>query len=361
MSGAAGPAACPPVAVIVLNYNGRQWIADCLAALTRQTYPAYRVIVIDNASTDGSAAIVRERFPTVTLIPFAENLGFGRAYNRAIAAVPEPLVALANHDTIPDPGWLAALVADLTRDPAIAACTSRIRFVDRPGLLNHAGATLTYAGTGWDRGFGQPDGEAFDAPGPTGCFSGAAALIRRDAFLAVGGFDDRFFAYCEDSDLSWRLWLAGYQLRYTPGAIARHVYGGSGGPRRSAFRIAHAQQNRILSFWKNAGLSRLPLAVAASIAFDLYRTYLYLREGRFDLIGSLIAGTWAAARQVPGAWADRRRIQRSRRRSDADLERLGVIATPAAAIREYLRLEAARRTPAGPPERAPADREAITP
>jgi len=206
-------------------------------------------------------------------------------------------------------------------------------------LLHHAGGTLTYAGTGWDIGYGAPDGPAFDIPRPAGAFSGAAALLRRDAFLRAGGFDPSFFAYCEDADLSWTFWQLGYRILYVPGAAVAHEYGASGGGRHSPFRVRHAQRNRLASMLKHVEGARLPQALLLSLAFDLFRLAAYGARGRWSLVAALLTGSAGALRDLPATWRDRRRLSRLRLVPNAELERLGVLASPAAAIREYLRLE----------------------
>src|SRR5262249_17038786 len=148
-----------------------------------------------------------------------------------------PYIALLNNDTIPDPGWLSGLVADLDSHQEAAIVGGRSVWPNHPELLNHAGGQLTILGAAFDRGYGMHDGPAFGTAGTVGCASGAGMLVRRDAFLSVNGFDEEYFAFFDDADLCWRMWLSGRTVRYQPAARLQHAYGGSsGGSRLSPFR-----------------------------------------------------------------------------------------------------------------------------
>lgn len=145
----------------------------------------------------------------------------------------------------------------------------KLLYLDRPNVLNHAGGGLTLLGSAYDIGFGQPDHNGNDGPRPVGCVTGAAMLLRRDAFLELGGFDDAYFAYFEDADLCWRWWLRGYELRYTPEARVLHAYGRSTGLGRLApLRIEHCQTNRLQNMFKNLELQTLLRVLPLSVVYD---------------------------------------------------------------------------------------------
>ncbi len=328
------------ITVIILNWNGRQTLARTLEAVMAQTYTPLRVTVVDNASTDGSPDLVAERYPSVELVRLPQNLGFGRAYNQAIAAASTGLVALLNNDAYPAPGWLAVLADALAADPRAAACTSRVVLAGA-GALQHTGGTLTYVGGAWDTAFGLPEAaEGGCAAGLVGAFSGAAALVRREAFVRAGGFDDRFFAYLEDVDLSWTFWRMGYRVLYAPQALVHHEYGHSGGGRFAGFRIRHAERNRIAMMVKHVDAIDLPLAVLCTLGFDLFRTVSYALRRQWGLIGALLAGTAEGLRDLPSSLTRRRALRRIATVSNRALRQTGVLVGPWSAAREYLRLEA---------------------
>lgn len=341
------------VAVLVLNYNGRQHLEPCFRALQAQTYRDFDAFLVDNASRDDSCQLVARRFPWVRVLLMPENLGLP-AYNRVIAALDHELVALLNNDTAVQPTWLAELVRALDDDPSAAAATSKILFMDDPSTINHAGGAITWLGLGYDIGFGQPDGPPFDCPRYVGAFCGGAALLRRRVFLDLGGFDDTYFAYFEDVDLSWRMALHSYRVLYVPSAVVHHKFGASFGPRGSLLRERLCERNRWATMIKNVGAHRLGPLLLASCAFHLLKLLEHLLLGRPAHARALLLGLHDAARALPHTLRQRRRIQRSRTITDHQLARDRTIVPLPDAVRERLRLGwAAYRTPSPlPPRRA---------
>jgi GT2 family glycosyltransferase len=327
------------VAVAVLNWNGRRWLEGCLSALLANTGIKFQAWLVDNGSTDDSLTLVEQRFPWVKVLPLGVNLGFGAAYNRAAHVIPAPLLVLLNNDTIVQPGWLAPLVEDVRAHPEAAVVGAKLLYIDRPGIVNHAGGRLTPLGAAFDEGFGCPDGPRFNQPGTVGCATGAAMIVRRAALLEIGGFDERYFAYFEDADLCWRFWLRGWTARYQPASRVLHAYGGSTGAGRfAAFRIRHCQTNRLQNMIKLLEARTLTWALPASVGYDALRIATALRAGRRGEAAAIVRGTRAFARLVPRLLPDRREIQRARVVSDADLVHIGALATLGQAAREWQRL-----------------------
>jgi GT2 family glycosyltransferase len=206
--------------------------------------------VIDNASTDESAAAVTATYPGVTLLGLDENVGFAAANNIGIAMLDDcELVALLNPDATADPAWLATLVAASEAHPEMAAFASMIERAGDAGLLDSAGDVYHVYGTAWPGRHGAPTRTALaeeEVFGP----SGAAALYRREWLVRIGGFDEEYFCYFEDVDLNLRLQVAGGRCLYVPGARVRHVGGASSGG-LSAFTIYHSQRNLVWTFVKS--------------------------------------------------------------------------------------------------------------
>jgi GT2 family glycosyltransferase len=329
----------PEVAVVVLNWNGRRWLEGCFSALLANTDIKFQAWLVDNGSTDDSLTLVEQRFPWVTILPLGVNLGFGAAYNRAARLISAPLMVLLNNDTLVQPGWLAALVDDIRAHPRAAVVGAKLLYIDRPTIVNHAGGRLTPLGAAYDEGFGCPDGPRFDHAGTVGCATGAAMIVRREALLEIGGFDERYFAYFEDADLCWRFWLRGWTARYQPASRVLHAYGGSTGTGRfAAFRISHCQTNRLQNMVKLLEARTLTWAVPASLAYDALRLATALRAGRHSEAAAIVRGTRAFVRLVPRLLPDRRKIQNTRVVSDADLVHVGAMATLGEGVREWRRL-----------------------
>jgi hypothetical protein len=228
----------PETTVLVVTWRARDLLAECLAGLRSQTVP-HRLLVVDNASTDGTAALL-ESFGEARVLRMPRNLGFAGGVAAGLAAVGTPYVALLNDDAVPEPGWLAALHA--TR-AGHAAVTSKMLLPS--GRVNNAGVVLRADGYGADRGLGSEDGPPYDRPAPVFGFSGGAALLSTPVLREVGGFPAPFFLYYEDTDVSWRLRLAGHTVSYAPGAVVRHAHSASADQTSALFSF-HNERNRLL-------------------------------------------------------------------------------------------------------------------
>ena len=207
-------------AVYIPNFNGAAVLPRTLQSLRGQS-ERLAVVVVDNGSSDGSAAAARSDFPEVTVLELGENLGFGPALNRAVAAHPAEAIVLLNSDVECEPGFCAALTGALDADAAMVA---GVLLQERePGLIDSAGIVADHTLMGFDYLHGEPVAAAASAPAPLGP-TGGAALYRREAFEAIGGFDERIFLYYEDLDLALRLAAHGGACRLAPDARALHAY-----------------------------------------------------------------------------------------------------------------------------------------
>ncbi|HEY6746443.1 MAG TPA: glycosyltransferase family 2 protein [Mycobacteriales bacterium] len=248
----------PETTVLVVTWRARDLLAECLTGLRSQTVP-HRLLVIDNASSDGTASLLAS-FPEARVLRMPRNLGFAGGVAAGLAAVGTPYVALLNDDAVPSPGWLAALLAAL---PGHAAVTSRMLLPS--GRLNNAGVVLRADGYGADRGLGAPDGPPYDEPAEVFGFSGGAALLSVPVLRDVGGFPARYFLYYEDTDVSWRLRLAGHAVGYAPGAVVRHAHSASADQTSALFSF-HNERNRLLTVVRCAPAS---FAVRQLLRFGL--------------------------------------------------------------------------------------------
>jgi len=240
------------VGVIVVNWNGGELLGECLKALLCQTMPPKRIVVVDNNSTDGSVNFLEDHFPNIDLIQLAENIGFAAANNLAIKEMADcEWCALVNPDAIVADTWLERLTEMTVRHPEYACFGSRMLAYEQQGVLDGAGDIYHVSGLAWRRGHGvQAQGRYI---GAEEVFSpcAAAALYRRDALLAVGGFDESFFTYYEDVDLGFRMRLMGLRCLYVPDAVVRHVGSATTGGRHSDFAVYHGHRNLVWTYFKN--------------------------------------------------------------------------------------------------------------
>ncbi|MBI2939503.1 MAG: glycosyltransferase family 2 protein [Chloroflexi bacterium] len=261
------PLSRPLVSVVVVNWNGRPHLERCLPALLAQTYRPVEVIVVDNGSSDGSASSVRRAFPGVQVREMAENLGFAAGSNEGIRCSRGTYVATLNNDTIPEPGWLAALVEAAESDPRVGLVASKMLFFDRPTIVNSAGICIDRAGIAWDRRGGQPD-DPHEPPASVFGPCAGAALYRRAMLDDVGLFDEEFFCYLEDVDLAWRARLAGWECRYAPGARVLHHHSATSGE-GSAFKRFHLGRNKVWLLAKNMDAVDLVRYLPIILGYDL--------------------------------------------------------------------------------------------
>jgi GT2 family glycosyltransferase len=333
----------PEVAVVVLNYNGRALLPDCLESLTQLRTPA-RWVVADNGSSDGSLEYVRQSFPGVIALDLGGNLGFAAGYNAAIALVDSPWLVLLNNDATLEPDWIEQLLCWAENRPQAAILGGKLLFHQsagsgQPSRLQSAGASFTDAGTAFEIGWGVEDHGQFDDPRMVGAIPGAAMLVRREVFLQLGGFDATYGAYLEDVDLCWRAWLMGHEVHYVPSAVAHHQYGASGGGRAAPYRIRLMQRNRLANMVKNLEKGSLVRGLGVSFAYDIYRVLEYLRSGQIDAIRALVSGTRAFAREFRGVTARRAQVQHTRLLRDRELRARGLLVPALSAFREYRRLQ----------------------
>lgn len=254
------PTSSPPhVAVVVLSWNGREETLAALSSLARVEYEPLSVIVVDNASEDGSADAVAAEFPGLTLIRNSENLGYAGGMNIGIAAARDlgaDAVLLLNNDVEVDPGFVGALVEEADRRADAAALCSKILFADRPDVIWYAGARFDprKGYNGRHTGFGERDGGEFEAVTETERACGAAMLIPRPALDGVGLLDERLFAYAEDTDWSLRARALGRSLLVVPASRIWHKVSSSSGGEGSPAALYYSVRNTLTVCERHAPL-----------------------------------------------------------------------------------------------------------
>jgi N-acetylglucosaminyl-diphospho-decaprenol L-rhamnosyltransferase len=334
----------PTITVVIVTWNGVHLLDACLAGLARQDLdPAlWEVLVVDNASTDGTAEHLAQRHPGVRVLRSPVNRGFAGGNHLALAAVTTDHAVLLNNDAVPEPGFLTALLRAATGPGAerVAAVTGKVLLLPRfrllapgsvadPGagdvltpsgvcrpdpagdldVVNSTGNEITRLGYGRDRGWLQVD-RGDEPPADVFAFCGAAVLLRMAALRDVGDFDEDFFLYYEDSDLSWRLRAAGWTVRYEPTAVVRHQHAASSDARSRLFRF-HDDRNRLLMLTKNAPAG---LAARAALRYPLTIASLTVHQGpRRAMTTTRCRALGSYLRLLPRMLRRRRQIARAAR------------------------------------------------
>lgn len=258
------------VHVIVLNYNGREHLKDCLQSLMSQTFRDFGVIVSDNGSTDDSVDFIKSNFPDIRVLESPKNYGFSKGNNLAINIAMQDdseYVALLNSDTEVDKGWLKELVDTIESDAKIGACASKMLMFDRRNIINSAGGAVNYVGHAWPIGLGEEDLGQFKKR-EINFACGGAFIVKTKILGDIGLFDEDYFLYGEDTDLSWRIRLAGYKLYFSPSSVVYHKYSASfSSTFENKDRFYFLERNRLTTILKNYSFKTLIL-ISPGIIFS---------------------------------------------------------------------------------------------
>ena len=320
--------------IIIPNYNGLSFMEPCFESLKEQTVRDFKVLVVDNGSTDGSVEWLKEhRVPSIFL---KENTGFSGAVNTGIRAADTPYVLLLNNDTRVEPGFVAAMERAMDQSPKIFSVSSRMIQMYHPELLDDAGDMYSILGWAYQRGVGrsvnlyQKSCRVFSA-------CAGAAIYRRAVFDEIGLFDELHFAYLEDIDVGWRAKLYGYDNVYCPDAAVYHVGSGTSGSRYNSFKVRLAARNCIYLNYKNMPGWQILLNAPFLLA-GIFVKYLFFVKNGFggDYVSGLKEGirTRKQCRRVPGLL----------KRFGAELKvQFEMICGTGLYVYEFLRRQAAKR------------------
>jgi hypothetical protein len=323
------------ISVIIVNWNRRGLLEACLKSLEQPQGAAFETIVVDNGSSDGSAAFVqayaqRSAYP-VKLIRNRENRGFCAANNQGIAAATGEFVALLNNDAEAGPHWLASLL-EAFADPSVGMAASKVLVYEDPRIIDKVGHLIYLDGQNRGRGAGQLDCGQYDQVEEVLWPDGCACMYRKAMLDEIGGFDEDFFAYADDAELGLRARIAGWRCLYMPQAVVRHHRASTLG-RRNPARLTLIERNRVLLaaklfpgslLWRNGAYYLARLASGAWAA-ALNRGEI----GRFSSPGgkmsallALLKGDCQALILLPRMLAKRRQLHRFRRLSPAQVASL---------------------------------------
>ena len=259
------------VTIVIPNYNGKHFMEPCLCSLSEQTYKDFHILVIDNASSDGSIEYMEENYPDIELIKLQKNYGFSKAVNIGIQHSRTPYVILLNNDTTVDTRYVEEMVKAIEKSPKIFSVSSKMIQMYHPELIDSAGDLYTLLGWGVCRGCGRPVSnytkydEIF-----TAC--AGAAIYRRSVFDEIGYFDVNHFAYLEDIDIGYRARIYGYYNMYCPTALVYHVGSGTSGSKYNSFKVKLAARNNLYLNYKNMPalqlvLNFIPLAIGYFVKY----------------------------------------------------------------------------------------------
>jgi GT2 family glycosyltransferase len=303
MEAAGGKRSRPSLAVIVVTYNSRADVQPLLDAVVPQLAPRDELIVVDNDSSDGTAAFIRDRAPRATVRNTGRNLGFAGAANVGVQMSGTDLVLLLNPDAVPQPGCLDRLAAAAIEQPAWG-CWQALVTLPGGSTINAAGGRVHFLGFGWAGAWGEPVA-THTVRMPIGFASGAALCVRRELWARLGGFDPHYFMYCEDLELGLRVHSAGWDVGIVPAAIVEHGYEFDKGTQKWFY----LERNRWATIIATYPGRLLILLLPALLAFELA---LWIVASRGGWAGAKRRATVAVLRDLRHNIRRRRRVQAER-------------------------------------------------
>jgi GT2 family glycosyltransferase len=327
------------VSVIVVNWNGKAYLGECLTSLRNQTFLDFDVIVVDNGSTDGSVEYLESQFPGFArILRNAENRGFSGGNNQGIKAARGQYIALLNNDAQADQEWLQELVKAAQAAPRAGMLASKIYLQGRPRIIDNVGHLIFRDGLNRGRGRLEEDHGQFNEKEEVLFPSGCAALYRREMLEEIGLFDEDFFAYGDDTDIGLKGRLAGWKCLYIPSAVVYHRYSQSSGS-YSPLKAFYVERNRV---W--ISVKYFPLSLLMKSPF--YTCWRFLLQGygaltgrgaagrfgreysRWELLRILVKAYISAFQGLPKMWKKRKEIRKLTRVDKEEIlewfERFGI-------------------------------------
>lgn len=269
------------IAIVIPNYNGIEYIANCLNSLQKQSVTDFDVIVVDNHSMDGSKELVLKEFPEVICVERDNNGGFSVAVNAGISKAKElgaEFVFLLNNDTVADAGLIEKLVQAIESDDNIFSVQAKMLSLKEPELIDDAGDFYTVLGWAYARGKGK-SAKKYQKRTRIFAACAGAAMYRMEYFDKIGLFDELHFAYLEDVDIGYRARLYGYDNMYEPDAIVYHAGSASSGSRYNEFKIRLAARNSVYLIYKNQTILQKILHFVPMLCGFLIKQFFFILKG----------------------------------------------------------------------------------
>lgn len=310
----------PLVSIVVLNWNGKHLLKPCFAALDKLMYSNLEIIVVDNGSTDGSVRFIKKNHPDYVLVENDKNYGFSGGVNAGIKVAKGDFIALLNNDAYPDPDWVEKILTAFDKDNRIGIVSPKMLKTRKEGdkyLIDSTGDFMSKWGATFPRGRDLIDKGQFDNPGEIFSACAGAATYKKEVFETIGLFDEDFFAYYEDVDISFRARLAGFKVYYEPSAIVYHQVGGSNN-KRSHFTRYMSIKNMGYLYYKNMPW---PLVIKYLPKFWFSQFYMLLAAIPAGALWEAIKANLELLIKLPKMFVKRHNIQKNRKVSSAQIEK----------------------------------------
>jgi GT2 family glycosyltransferase len=309
----------PKISVITVNYNGKRWLKDCLSSLSKQTYKNYEIILVDNGSTDGSAAYVKSNFPKVKVIRNKENSGFAGGNNLGYQNSDGDYILLLNNDTKVNPDFLEKFYSSFKECPTASVIQSSIVYLDDSQKIDTCGSYWTDSSFLYYIGNSKnTDDPKYQKSFKVFSTKGASTMIKSEVIDAIGLFNDSFWNYYEETDFCHRAWLAGYEVWYSPKAVCHHSNGGTSLGFRNDFIQYHNFKNKLTSFLTNFETQTLISVIPTFLIVNLLLSLIWLVTGKYKHSLSLLKGMFWNIYNLRNIIGIRKNTQSLRKKSDGD-------------------------------------------
>ncbi len=305
------------VSIIIINWNGIKDLKDLMPSLKKVKYKNFETIIVDHGSTDGSIEYIKKYHPKVKLLEKGKNLGFAKGNNVGYKSSSGEYVLFLNNDTVVEPGFLNYLVEAL-KDKKIAVVQPKIIFADSKKLQS-AGTFFTDTGFLYHYGYDKdPTDEKYNKPSEIFSANGSCMLVKREVIEKVGLFDEDFFLYFEETDFCWRVWLAGYFIKYIPESVIYHKGGRATKRLPSAFINFHSSKNRINAILKNLDLFGLVRILPIQLILNGLATLVFLLKGGFSVAWSMQRAIFWNIKNTRDTLNKRKKVQEEIRKISDD-------------------------------------------
>jgi GT2 family glycosyltransferase len=298
------------ISIVIVSYNGAGYLHACIDSILGEIDQDDEIILVDNASTDGSADLVQQQWPQVRLYRNDKNIGFAVACNQGVSYASGEMLVLLNQDTWVQPGWLNGLLAPFEQDRSIGLVTSKLLLMSRPEQIQICGQDIHFTGFSFGRGFLSPS-SGYRLAEPVGAVSGASFAIRRELWEQLGGFDAELYMYYEETDLCWRARLAGFSSLYSPDSVVLHDFALTS----SKTTLYYSERNRYVLLLKNWKFLTLFLLLPSLILAEMIDWGYMVMVGWNGIQAKLRAIAWLVG-NIPTVANARSNVQSSRREPD---------------------------------------------
>lgn len=315
------------VSIIVVNYNGKEYLKNCVSSVLKNNYSDWEIIIVDNASTDGSLEVVNDEFghvPNLRVVKLNKNDGPARARNVGVGVAKGKIIGFLDNDTEVDLNWIVCAMKYFRNDPKTGILQCKLLMLENKKHFDYAGEYLSSLGFLVHRAsFREEDKGQYDAPSEILAAKSAGMFIRKDIFDKIGGFDKDYFIFVEETDLGWRTWLAGYRVIFAYDSIVFHHFSATNkivDPSFNNFLVRfHGTKNYILTLYKNLSSKNLVIILPKHVFLWFGLAMYLLLRGNFSSSWNILKGILWNIGNFRQSHAKRKNIQKSRVISDTEL------------------------------------------